>query len=59
MAEFTYNNAKNASIGHMLFKLNYGYHPCVSYEEDLNPCLKSKFAEELFSKLQELITVCQ
>ena len=26
MAEFAYNNAKNVSTGHMLFKLNYGYH---------------------------------
>ena len=24
MAEFIYNNAKNASTGHMLFKLNCG-----------------------------------
>ena len=27
MAEFAYNNAKNASTGHMTFELNYGYHP--------------------------------
>ena len=26
MAELAYNNAKNASIGHTLFELNYGYH---------------------------------
>ncbi len=27
MAEFTYNNAKNASTGHTPFELNCGYHP--------------------------------
>ncbi len=27
MAEFAYNNAKNASIGHIPFKLNCGFHP--------------------------------
>ena len=27
MAEFTYNNFKNASTGYTSFKLNYGYHP--------------------------------
>ena len=26
MAEFAYNNAKNASTGHILFKLNCEYH---------------------------------
>ena len=30
IAEFAYNNAKNANTGHTLFKLNCGYHPCVS-----------------------------
>lgn len=32
MAEFTYNHGKNASTGHTLFVLNWGYHPRVSYE---------------------------
>ena len=27
MAKFAYNNAKNTSIGHTPFKLNYGYDP--------------------------------
>ena len=59
MAEFAYNNAKNASTGHMLFKLNCGYHPCVSFEEDTNPRSRSKSADELSAELQELMTVCQ
>ncbi len=27
IAEFAYNNAKNASTGFTPFELNYGYHP--------------------------------
>ncbi len=37
MAEFAYNNAKNASTGHTPFELNYGYHPRVFFEEDIDP----------------------
>ena len=36
MAEFAYNNAKNASTGYTPFELNCGYHPCVSYEKDID-----------------------
>ena len=59
MAEFIYNNAKNASTGYTLFELNYGYHLCVSYKEDLDPRSKLKTAEELSSELQNLMAVCQ
>ena len=59
MAEFAYNNAKNASTGFTPFELNCGYHPRVSYEEDLDPRSKSRIAEKLPSELQELLTVCQ
>ena len=59
MAEFAYNNAKNASISHTSFKLNCGYYLRVSYEKNLNPRSKSKTAEELSSKLRNLIAVCQ
>ena len=59
MAKFAYNNAKNASTGFTLFELNCGYHPRVSYKEDLDPRSKSKTAEELSSKLRKLMTVCQ
>ena len=38
MAEFTYNNAKNASTGHTPFELNCYYHPRVSFKEDTEPC---------------------
>ena len=59
MAEFAYNTAKNASIGHIPFELNCGYHPCIFYKEDLDPCSKSKIAEKLSSKLQNLMAVYQ
>ena len=58
MAEFVYNNAKNASTGHIPFKLNCRYHLQISYEEDINPCSKSKSADELLKESLELMTVC-
>ena len=59
MAEFAYINTKNANTGFTLFELNCGYHPRVSYEEDLDPRSKSRTAEKLSSELRELMTVCQ
>ena len=59
MAEFAYNNAKNANTGYTSFKLNCGYHPWIFYKEDLNLRSNSKSAEELSFELQELMTVCQ
>ena len=59
ITKFAYNNAKNASTGHTFFELNYGYHPRVSYKEDLDLHSKSKTAEKLFSKPQNLMAVCQ
>ncbi len=47
MAEFAYNNAKNASTGHTSFELNCGYHPKVSFEEDVDPHSKSCSANKL------------
>ena len=37
MAEFAYNNFKNASTGHTPFELNCGYYPRTLYEEEVNP----------------------
>ena len=59
MAEFAYNNAKNTSTGYTPFELNCGYYLCVSYEEDLDLCWKSRTAEKLSFKLWELMIVCQ
>ena len=57
MAEFAYNNAKNASISHTPFKLKCGYHSCMSYEEDIDLRSRSKLVEELSSELEELLLV--
>ena len=57
MVEFAYNNTKNASTGYTPFGLNCGYYPRVSYKEDLDCRSKSKFAEELSSKLWALMTI--
>ena len=59
MAKFAYNNARNASTGHTPFELNYGYHPRMSYKEEVNPRSKSKLADKLFAELRELMIVCQ
>ena len=59
MAEFAYNNAKNASTDHTSFDLNCGYHPWMSYKEDINPRSQSKSADELSVELRELMSVCR
>lgn len=51
MTEFIYNNIKNTNSGHILFELNYGYHPCISFADEVDPqskfCLANKLAKEL------------
>ena len=59
MVEFAYNNAKHASTGYTPFELNCGYHPCVSYEEDVDPCSRSKAADELTEELRNLMAACR
>ena len=59
MAEFAYNNAKNTSTGHTPFELNCGYHPQMSYKEDVDPRSQSKSADELSAELRKLMIVCQ
>ena len=59
MAEFAYNNAKNASSSHTLFELNCGYHPRMLYKDNVNPRFKSKSADNLSAKLRELMIVCK
>ena len=59
MAEFAYNNTKNASSGHTPFELNYDYHPRMSYKKDVNPRSKSKSVNELSTELKELMIVCR
>ncbi len=38
IAEFAYNNAKNASTSHTLLELNYGFHPQIFYKENVDLC---------------------
>ena len=59
MAEFAYNNAKNTSTGYIPFELNCGFHPRVSYKEDVNPHFKSKTAEQFATELLTLMSVCR
>ena len=59
MAEFVYNNSKNASICHTPFELNLGYYLWMSYEEKVDPRSQSKSADELSEELGELIVVCR
>ena len=40
---------------YMSFELNCGYHPRVSYEEDINLHSRSKAANELTEELRNLI----
>ena len=59
MVEFAYNNAKIASTGHTSFELNCRYCSYIFYEKNLNSRSKLRTAEELSSKLSELMIVCQ
>ncbi len=58
MAEFAYNNAKNTSTGYTPFKLNCGYHPRVSFKEDVDPYSRSRSTNKLAEELRELMEVC-
>ncbi len=55
MAEFAYNNTKNASTSHTLFELNCGYHSRASFKEDVDPCSKSRSANKIVEKLRKLM----
>ena len=57
MAEFVYNNVKNADLGHMLFELDCGYHLQILYKNNVNSCFKSKLTDKLSIKLRELMIV--
>ena len=59
MAEFAYNNAKNATIGHTPFELNCGYHVWMLYEEEIDSRFKSKSANKVSAQQRELMFVCR
>lgn len=58
MAKFTYNNAKNASIGYIPFELNCSYYDQVLFKENINSHLRSCFANKLADQLKKLIKIC-
>ncbi len=58
MAEFAYNNAKNASICHTSFEFNCGYDSKISFKEDVDPYSRSCFINKLAKELRELIKIC-
>ena len=59
IAEFAYNNAKNASTGHMLFELNYGFHPRVFFEDDIDPHSRFCSANKQIKELRKSMDICQ
>ena len=59
MAEFAYNNTKNASTGYIPFELNCSYHLCISFKEDTDSRFWSKIVNKLLAELQKLMTVCR
>ena len=59
IAEFVYNNVKNASTSYTPFELNCGYHSRISYKEDINPRSQSKSADDLANNLRKLMAVCR
>lgn len=58
MAEFIYNNVKNANNNHIFFKLNCGYHLCIFYKDDINFSFKSKLAYTLLVKFKKFMIIC-
>ena len=59
IAEFAYNNAKHASMGHELFELNYRYYLHVSYKEDVDPYSRFKVADNLTKEIRNLMVACR
>ena len=55
MAEFAYNNSKNAGTSYTPFKLNCGYHLQMLYKEKVDHCSQSMSANEVLAELRELI----
>ena len=51
MAQFTYNNTKNDSIGYIFFELNCKYHFGAFYKKNFDFYSKLKAIKELFFKL--------
>ena len=57
MAEFAYNNTKNASTSLTPFKFNCGYQSKVLFKENINLYSKSCSANKLVKELGKLIKI--
>lgn len=57
IVNFIYNNLKNAIIGHIPFKFNFGYHLWVFFEKKCNIYSKYSSANRLDMKLKNLINI--
>ena len=51
MAQFVYNDTKNASSSHTTFELYYGYYFQLSYEKNIDSYSKFKLTNKLLAKL--------
>lgn len=59
MAKFIYNKIKYVSTNHILFKLNYIYHPRIFFKNVVNLLLKSRSANKLAKELKYLMSTYQ
>lgn len=59
MAKFTYNNTKNASISHMLFKRNCSYYLHFFFKKDINFSFHLKKTDKLLAELSNLMIMCR
>ena len=59
MAEFAYNNAKNASTGHTPFKLNYDYYFRMFFKKNIDSRSRSNSPNEISAELKELMIICR
>lgn len=59
IVKFAYNKMKNANIEYIFFELNCRYHLQVSYKKGIDPCSRSKPANQLTKDLENLIAICK
>ena len=57
MADFAYNNAKNTSISHTLFKFNCKYHPQILFKNNVDSHSQSFFVNKIVEELKKLIEI--
>ena len=57
MVEFAYNNAKNVNISYIFFEFNCNFYLYISFEEDIDLCLKFCLAKKWDKKLKNLILI--